>query len=143
MPKIIGLMLVVLMAIIGLPATAQETAKSRIDLVYWSSKDCPYCRQWEGSLGAEGKLRASPEFARINFYTIKNDSLKQGYEQEHFPPQLAWLWERYRDGKIKHPGRPGWQVFVDRKRVGSFQGAIRWEDTHWPKIRQLIAEAAP
>ena len=103
MPRIIGLMIVALMAISGLPATAQDTAKARIDLVYWSSKDCPYCRQGEGSLGAEGKLRVSPEIAKISFYTVKNDSLKQGYEQEHFPPQLAWLWERYRDGKIKHP----------------------------------------
>ena len=114
-------------------------ANSEITMVYWSSADCPYCRLWEGSLGMYGKFREMPEFAKIKFYTVKNESLRFGYNESHFPPEISWVWERYQKTQ-RQPGRPGWQIYAGRKFVASFQGAKGWEDDHLPKIKQIIAE---
>lgn len=136
--------------IASLPRTSAEDAgakgskgstagNSEITMVYWSSQDCPYCRLWEGSLGMYGKFKAMPEFAKIKFYTVKNESLRFGYNESHFPPEISWVWERYQKTQ-RQPGRPGWQIYVGRKFVASFQGAQKWEEDHLPKIKQIIAE---
>lgn len=117
-----------------------RSANSAITLVYWSSADCPYCKMWEqGSLSMYSKFREMPEYAKIKFYTVKNLSLKFGYEEEHFPPEISWVWERYQKTQ-RNPGRPGWQVYVGRKMVASFQGATGWESNHLPKIKEIIAQ---
>lgn len=120
-------------------AKGAGAASSGITLVYWSSDDCPYCRSWEGSLGGYGKFREMPEYSKIKFYTVRNDSLKSGYDERHFPPELGWLWARYQQSQ-RHPGRPGWQVYVGRKLVASFQGATQWEANHLPRIKDIIAQ---
>jgi hypothetical protein len=105
----------------------------------WGSEDCPYCTSWEGSLGPEGKFRASPEFAKLKFYKVKNLWLRGDYYQEHFSPEIAWVWERYQRTR-QRPGRPGWQVYVDRKLVASFVGSKAWQEKGLPQIKELVAQ---
>ena len=43
-------------------------------------------------------------------------------------------------GEKKRPGRPGWVVYLDRKRIATFYGTTNWEEKHFPEIMRLVAE---
>ena len=128
-------------ALICPPVLAAEAgAKPEVTVVYWSSGDCPWCTYWESSMsGMEKKFRASPEFAKIKFYRVKNSHLKDPYIAEQFSPEIDYVWQRYQQTQ-KNPGRPGWQVWVDRKLVATFQGTKNWDETYFPRIKQIVAE---
>ncbi len=124
-------------------ASAAEPHRPEIAVVYWSSADCRWCVWWESSMsGMEARFRASPEFSKISFYTVKNERLQDPYELRHFPSGAGWLWDDHRGGDRKRIWRPSWQVYVDRKPIATFRGTAAWESHHWPRIRQLIADHA-
>ena len=108
-------------------------------LVYWSSADCKWCTYWESARsGLEQQLRDSEEFKRITYRIVKNERLADPYTREHFPADIRWLYERVQRGEERRPGRPGWVLYVDRKRIARFYGATHWEEQHLPEIRRLI-----
>jgi hypothetical protein len=38
------------------------------------------------------------------------------------------------------PVRPGWVVYLDRKRIATFYGTKNWEEAHFPEIKWLVSE---
>ena len=125
-----------------LPAFA--AGKPEVLVVYWGSKDCRWCTWWESTAsGMETRLKEAPEFRKIVYRVVKNERLADPYTLEDFPPDVAWIHERMRRGVEKRPGRPGWVVYVDRKRVATFYGTARWDEHHLPEIRRLAALHVP
>jgi hypothetical protein len=120
-------------------AGAVDTRKPELLLVYWSSADCRWCTYWESARsGMQEQLREAEEFKRVTFRVVKNERLADPYVREHFPADVQWLYERVQRGAEQHPGRPGWVLYVDRKRVAGFYGATHWEEQHLPEIKRLI-----
>ena len=89
----------------------------------------------------ESSFRASPEFQKLKFYRIKNNRLADDYfDQDLYPAELKWLWERYQAREFKKPFRPGWWIFVDRKLIERYAGTKNWEGQAVPKIRDLVTQ---
>jgi len=84
------------------------------------------------------QLRDSEEFKRITYRIVKNERLADPYTRAHFPADIQWLYERVQRGEERRAGRPGWVLYVDRKRIAGFYGATHWEEQHFPEIRRLI-----
>lgn len=121
-------------------AVAAEARKPELLLVYWSSDDCRWCTYWESSMsGMERQLKESEEFRKITYRVVKNRRLADPYVRDDFPQDIAWLYERVQRGEDKRAGRPGWVMYVDRKRIASFYGTRDWEGKHLPEIKRLVA----
>ena len=120
-------------------AFAQATdppAKSRDELllVYWSARDCGWCSYWESSWsGMEKSLREAPAFTKMTYRVVKSHSLRFPYAESDFPDDLKWLHAR----GDRHPGRPGWTLYVNRELVATFYGTNKWFSDHLPKINEL------
>lgn len=128
-----------LLAVFG--AAAAEPQKTELLLVYWGSDDCRWCTYWESSMsGMERRLKESQEFKKITYRVVKNKRLADPYVREDFPQDIGWLYERVQRGEDKRTGRPGWVMYVDRKRVASFYGTRDWDEKHLPEIRRLVAK---
>jgi hypothetical protein len=139
--KFLNVLLLVPM-LVTMPVTAAENQKPEIVVVYWSSQDCKWCTWWESSMsGMEKGFKESPEFKLITYRVVKNDRLANPYLPEHFPRDIQWVYELYQQGE-KHPGRPGWAVYVDKKRVAQFHGANAWHDKNFPGLKRVINEHA-
>ena len=119
-------------------AWSQASAKTEIVVVYWSSKDCPYCDMWESASWGMTRLKTSEEYQKLKFFVVKNERLALPYLKEHFPPEITWVWERYQRGE-KPPGRPGWTIYVDRGLVGRYVGINEWDQNAFPEIKRLVA----
>jgi len=135
--------LVLVWALMGLalPAFGAGEAKHEITVVYWGAADCRWCRLWEMSPdNMEKSFLASQDFKRLKYYRVKSARLSDEYRKEHFPPGLEWLWERYEWKEFSISGRPGWQVFVDRKLVDSFYGTNNWQTRALPRIQELLEQ---
>jgi hypothetical protein len=121
-------------------AVAAESQKPELLLVYWSSEDCRWCTWWESSMsGMERRLRESEEFKKITYRVVKNKRLADPYAREDFPQDIWWIFERVQRGEEKRTGRPGWVMYVDRKRIASFYGTKNWDEKHLPEIKRLVA----
>ena len=128
--------------LLGLPcAVAADAPKPELMVVYWGSKDCRWCTYWESSRsGMEKGLKESQEFKKITYRVVKNERLADPYTLQDFPPDIAWVYERMQRGEEKRPGRPGWVVYLDRKRIATFYGTTNWEEVHFPEIMRLVSE---
>lgn len=121
---------------------AAEKPQADIVLVYWSSKDCKWCTWWESSMsGMEKRFKESPEFKKLKYRVVKNDRLVDPYPRELFAPDIVWVYDLMQQGQ-KHPGRPGWTLYVNKKRVAVFYGTRDWEEKSVPEIRRIVAEHA-
>ena len=139
MPRTLSHALLLLALIIATAdACAANTRKPELLLVYWSSADCRWCAYWETRSGMEQELKQSEEFKNVTYRIVKNERLEDPYLREHFPADVQWLHERVQRGEEKRPGRPGWVLYADRKRIASFYGATHWEEQHFPEIKRLI-----
>lgn len=122
-------------------AETQAASKPELLLVYWSSKDCRWCRLWESSSsGMERSLKNSAEFKQLTYRVIKNERLADPYTIDNFPPDVKWIKERVDRGEEKTVGRPGWGFYVDKVRVAKFYGTKEWDAKILPKIKLLVAE---
>jgi hypothetical protein len=123
-------------------SSAADSAKPDVVVVYWSSKDCKWCNWWEsGVSGMERSFKESDEFKLITYRVVKNDRLADPYTPENFPSDIQWVYELYKNGE-KHSGRPGWAVYVDRKRVATFYGTKQWTEKNLPGLKRVIAQYA-
>ena len=123
-------------------AVAAEARKPELVVVYWASKDCRWCTYWESpSSGMEKRFKESQEFKKIAYRVVKNERLADPYALRDFPPDIVWVYERLRRGEEKRPPvRPGWVVYLDRKRIATFYGTKNWEEGHFPEIKWLVSE---
>lgn len=128
--------------LLGLPcAVAADAPKPELMVVYWGSKDCRWCTYWESTRsGMEKGLKESQEFKKITYRVVKNERLADSYTLQDFPPDIVWVHERMQRGEEKRPGRPGWVVYLDRKRIATFYGTKNWEEVHFPEIKWLVSE---
>lgn len=69
---------------------------------------------------------------------VKNQRLADPYTPADFPPDILWVYERIQRGEESRPGRPGWVLYADRKRIAAFYGATHWELQRFPEIRRLV-----
>ena len=123
-------------------AVAAEARKPELVVVYWASKDCRWCTYWENpSSGMEKRFKESQEFKKIAYRVVKNERLADPYTLRDFPPDIVWVCERLQRGEEKRPPvRPGWVVYLDRKRIATFYGTKNWEEGHFPEIKWLVSE---
>ena len=72
---------------------------------------------------------------------VKNERLADPYTLRDFPADIVWVYERMQRGEEKRPFvRPGWVVYLDRKRIATFYGTKNWEEVHFPEIKWLVSE---
>ncbi len=143
MSKRISVVLSLLVVCLALPwAVAADAPKPELLVVYWASKDCGWCTYWESPLsGMEKRFKESREFKTITYRVVKNERLADPYTLRDFPPDIAWVYERMQRGEEKRPFvRPGWVVYLDRKRIATFYGTKNWEEVHFPEIKWLVSE---
>ena len=128
--------------LLSLPcAAATDAPKPELMVVYWGSKDCRWCTYWESpQSGMEKRFKESQEIRKITYRVVKNERLADPYTLQDFPPDIAWVYERMQRGEEKRPGRPGWVVYLDRKRIATFYGTRNWEEVHFPEIKWLVSE---
>ena len=128
--------------LLGLPcAMAADAHKPELMVVYWGSRDCRWCTYWESpQSGMEKRFKESQEFKKLTYRVVKNERLADPYTLQDFPPDIAWVYERMQRGEEKRPGRPGWVVYLDRKRIATFYGTQNWEEEHFPEIKWLVSE---
>jgi hypothetical protein len=89
----------------------------------------------------EKRFKESQEFKKITYRVVKNERLADAYTLEDFPPDIFWVYERMRRGEEKSPAvRPGWVVYLDRKRIATLYGTKNWEEVHFPEIKSLVSE---
>jgi len=133
--------LVLIVWLIGLPWTlAADAPKPEMTVVYWSSKDCRWCTYWESSMsGMERRFKEALEFNKIIYRVVKNERLADPYTPKDFPQDILWVFERIQRGEEKKSARPGWVVYLDRKRIASFYGTSNWDEKHLPEIKRLVA----
>jgi hypothetical protein len=140
-PRLLSILIVWLLAVSGV--LAADARKPELLLVYWSSEDCRWCTYWESSLsGMERRLKESREFRMITYRVVKNKRLADPYTRDDFPKDIHWLYERVQRGEEKRTGRPGWVVYVERKRIATFYGTRDWDEKHLPEIKRLVARHA-
>jgi hypothetical protein len=129
-------------------AEAHAMSKPKLLLVYWSSRDCPWCTYWESSRsGMEVSLKSSEEFKKLTYRVVKNDRLADPYIDSDYPPDIKWLKQRVDRGDEKNPGRPGWVLYVNKVRVARFYGTRDWNSRILPEMKRLVtnyyADAQP
>ncbi len=74
-------------------------------------------------------------------YLLGKSLVWNGEEIQGIASDIAWVYERMQRGEEKRPFvRPGWVVYLDRKRIATFYGTKNWEEVHFPEIKWLVSE---
>ena len=121
--------------------SATVIASPEVMVVYWGSRDCPWCTYWESSLsGMEKRFRESAEFKSIVYRVVKNARLADPYGPADFHPDVRWIYDGIAAHSWRAPKiRPTWWLLVDHKLVKTYVGTARWDGEYFPDIKSLVA----
>lgn len=106
---------------------------AKLEFIYLSTNDCPYCAQWE--LRSKGELLASPEGKAVRFVEVKGDTLRLPIQAKHFPEEHKWVFEQIGPSR----GVPRFLLAIDGKIMLNAFGTGGYSDVFLPALRQVIA----
>ncbi|SAK91527.1 hypothetical protein AWB79_06708 [Caballeronia hypogeia] len=124
----------------GEPKQIAVAEGETITLVMHSARDCKYCVRWKGHFAGQGNFEAwARRHPGTRLFIVERASIASNETPADYPPELAWLSERYRrDGRVR-PGTPAFEVFVARNLVLRSYGLAAWDDEVFPAIKNLDA----
>jgi hypothetical protein len=125
----------------SLPVTAGDAAQLHIDVVYFSSPECPYCRDWE-AVDLQ-RLKKSRLFERIRFTKITKAINSSVPATSSFPDEIKHLREPIAE-KIEGSGSPMFAIVANGQVVSSWRGAKKYSPVQILKIieRQVRASSS-
>lgn len=92
------------------------------------------------------RIFKTPDFTELNrsypvdrVYAGTHERFADPYTREDFPQEIVWVCERMQWGEKKRPGRSGWVVYLDSKRITSFYEAKNWDGKHIPELKRPVA----
>lgn len=107
----------------SLAAAAQVAAAARIDFVFFSSPDCPYCRRWE-AVDLQ-QLEKSRLFKQIRFTKVTKAIGSTVPDVSSFPDEIKRLREPIAE-KIKGAGSPMFAILADGQVVAGWRGSKKY-----------------
>ncbi|HEY9103738.1 hypothetical protein [Chitinimonas sp.] len=124
-----------------LAAQAATPTEKGVLVVYLGAEDCRWCTFWESRLsGQERKFKATPEFKKLQYRTVKNNYLAEPYVARDFPDDLKWVFESLAE-RDRRPPRPTFLVYNDGKLVGKYAGSEGWDEKGYPTVKKLLDSA--
>ncbi len=106
---------------------------AKLEFIYLSTNDCPYCAQWESR--SKGELLASPEGKAVRFVEVKGDTLRLPILEKHFPEEHKWVSKQIGPSR----GVPRFLLAIDGKIMLNAFGTGGYSDVFLPALRQVIA----
>lgn len=138
MQLLVRLALVIAAAAAAVPVLPAEeialSASSRVQVVYFSAPDCPYCQRFEAPRGSRAAFLASKLAREVEFYDARRASLGLSPSIANVPPPVKWIWDKAWIPRAT----PAWVVTVDDTVVLSVAGLGYWEGQVRPLIEQLV-----
>lgn len=114
------------------PARQCDGAKPAATLVYLGAWDCPYCTKWKAE--ERPRFAGAAEAGRIALREFDTPRLKS--PEFKFPPDLAWLDEKYRTKR----GVPRFLIVDGGKVLLDAYGLQGWREKTLPMLRELAAK---
>ncbi len=120
-------------ACLALLANVPAAHASRIEMLYLTSPDCPYCRSWEAR--SKDALLNSPEGRALRFIEVRGETLRKPISREHYPRGYEWAFDRIGPSR----GVPRFVLLVDGNVVLNAFGLNAYEHDFLPRLRAIVA----